>query len=171
LDGRRYRDAYWEKELSSKSNLSTRNVLFMKCLEFGDVYLRVPKAKVALLTSFEALLLKAIRDVDFRFRFHQDRDLFNFVCQLQIGHRVVVQIRASADSEGRAGLFMPGWIAYIGEPVPDSGLLFGVLLEIRASADSEGRAGLFMPGWIAYIGEPVPDSGLLFGVLLEIFRF
>ncbi|VDN35859.1 unnamed protein product [Gongylonema pulchrum] len=92
MDGRRYRDAYWEKELSSKSNLSTRNVLFMKCLEFGDVYLRVPKAKVALLTSFEALLLKAIRDVDFRFRFHQDRDLFNFVCQLQIGHRVVVQV-------------------------------------------------------------------------------
>lgn len=48
--------------------------------------------QVALLTDFETSLLKAVRDVELRFRFHQDFDLFTFVSQLSIGDRVVVQV-------------------------------------------------------------------------------
>lgn len=48
--------------------------------------------QVALLTDFETSLLKAVSDIEDRFRFHQYSDLFNFVSQLSVGDRVVVQV-------------------------------------------------------------------------------
>lgn len=48
--------------------------------------------QVALLTDFETSLLKAVSDIEIRFRFHQYSDLFNFVSQLSVGDRVIVQV-------------------------------------------------------------------------------
>uniref|UniRef100_A0A915PWD6 ubiquitinyl hydrolase 1 n=1 Tax=Setaria digitata TaxID=48799 RepID=A0A915PWD6_9BILA len=122
-------------DTQSEINNSTekeKDILFMKCLEFGDVYLRVSTAKVALLTDFETSLLKAVNDIENRFRFHQCSDLFNFVSQLSLGDRVSVQLKTRAGEDRAAeGCFRPGWVEWFGEPIPESGCLFGIRLEIK----------------------------------------
>uniref|UniRef100_A0A0R3RFE8 Peptidase_C39_2 domain-containing protein n=1 Tax=Elaeophora elaphi TaxID=1147741 RepID=A0A0R3RFE8_9BILA len=119
-------------------NSTTRDILFMKCLEFGDVYLRVSTAKVALLTDFETSLLKAVHDIEIRFRFHQYSDLFNFVSQLSVGDRVIVQLKPeTGERRTIEWCFKPGWVEWFGEPIPDSGFLFGIRLDLPIG-DGEG---------------------------------
>ncbi|VDO28223.1 unnamed protein product [Brugia timori] len=113
-------------------NSTANDTLFMKCLEFGDVYLRVSTAKVALLTDFETSLLKAVNDVEIRFRFHQYTDLFNFVSQLSLGDRVLVQLKPeTGEKRTIERCFKPGWVEWFGEPIPNSGFLFGIRLDVR----------------------------------------
>ncbi|KAM3722484.1 Ubiquitin carboxyl-terminal hydrolase CYLD [Dirofilaria immitis] len=119
------------------NNPTTRNILFMKCLEVGDVYLRVPTTKVALLTDFETSLLKAVSDIEIRFRFHQYSDLFNFVSQLSVGDRVIVQLKSETSEGEIEECFKPGWVEWFGEPVPDNGFLFGIRLD-SAIGDMDG---------------------------------
>ncbi|CAG9535276.1 unnamed protein product [Cercopithifilaria johnstoni] len=113
-------------------NSTARDILFMKCLEFGDIYLRVSTTKIALLTDFEASLLKAVSDIEIRFRFHQYSDLFNFVSQLSVGDRVVVQLKPGiGERRTIERCFKSGWVEWFGEPVLDSGFLFGIRLDVR----------------------------------------
>ncbi|VDN04156.1 unnamed protein product [Thelazia callipaeda] len=122
LEARQFNDIHEEVD-----NLCEKDVLFMKCIEFSNIYLRVPTKKIVYLSDLEVSLLKAIHDTEIRFRFYHDSDLFNFVCQLKIGDRVVVQLKGGNVEQE---CFKPGWVKWRGELVPGDGFLFGIRFEV-----------------------------------------